>query len=370
MRDHVVVPAELGQMVVSLRRVGAVAGFLFGLGLLALVTAGQASADDQSSDGGPESGSSGLSGLTGLVTDVAEPAKPVTESVESTVRSLGGSAEPVVRPLDGSVAEPVARSFGESVGPVMVRQLDGSVAEPVARSLVGSVAPAVESVEPTVRSLSGSVAPVVEAVRPLVDAIAPVVAPVVDVVGPVVRPLAEVVGPVVRPVLEPVAPVLAPVLDSVAPVAEPLVGPVLRAAEPVLSSVTEAVGAEDAVSGLVGRPAAPPVLADPPRPVVAPSSWSAPAAGDAEIIAPADTGTAVARSADPGRSGDRPGSPLGSNAVTGGTATGQSGGQHGADGTTPTPGALSGVDGPGDRAPPGVDVALSWLAFENRDHPS
>jgi hypothetical protein len=267
MRDHFVAPAKpaVHLVIVSLRRVGTVVGFLFGLGLLALISAGQASAADRST-----SDTDGPVGLSGLVEDLVEPVSPVVESV-------------VRLPTDAAT-------------------------------------------------------------------------------------------PILRPVLEPVAPVLKPVVDAVAPVAEPLVGP-------VLSPVTEAVGAEDAVNAPVPSRTERTERTEPATPLIRPvpdtevasnghfDVWQA----DSPVVAVGSrSDNAVSdRSAEPGHPGDRPGFPLGSNGVTGGgTASGGTGGQHGADGTAPTLALPSDVDGLGDRGPPGGDIALSWLAFDDRDHPS
>ncbi len=294
MRDHTEAPAtptDPSPATVLLRRAAAVAGFLFGLGLLALLGAGQAGADERPAEVSPANAPA-----LDLVDDVAAP-----------------------------VLAPVA-----------------TITEPV---------------------------------------VAPVVRPVAEAVAPVVRTLTEAVAPVVRPVLAPVTPVLQPVVRVVAPVAAPLAGPLLRAADPVVSPVAASVGADDAVADLSEpRAAAPP---RPSRPAVPParqvpvadaagtvSGGSAVVSWSPGATASTSDATAVALPAGPGRPGDRPGFPLGTDAVPGGAAAGGSGGQHGADGTVSSPRLSSGVDGPGDRAPPGGDVSLSWLAFEDHDHPS
>ncbi|MGH3880961.1 MAG: hypothetical protein ACRDSK_28385 [Actinophytocola sp.] len=302
--------------IVLLRRAVAVAGFLFGLGLLALLGAGQAGADERPAENKPADADAPTSGLTG----------------------------PVLGLVDG-VAAPVARVAGPAVAP--------------------AVAPVVEITEPVVEPV----------VRPVTEAVAPVV-------EPVVRPLTEAMAPVVRPVLAPVTPVLDSVVHTVAPVAEPLTGPLLRAADPMLAPVAASVGADGAVSDLSSDVSGP-RTAPGPRPK-APSARDVPAAVSVDPVVDGSTGTpwsddvttsppvatAGAQPAGPGRPGDRSGYPLGTDVVPGGGAAGGFGGQHGADGTVSSPGTSSGADGPGDRAPPGGDVALSWLAFEDRDHPS
>lgn len=292
MRDHVGRPADPPEQVTSptivlLRRAAAVAGFLFGLGLLALLGAGQASADEPAEP----AASHQAAPVTGVVRDVVAPlAEPVDQL-----------ATPVVRPVSKAAAK---------------------------------------------------------------------------VVVPVIAPVVEPVTTVVRPVVRSLAPVVDAVVDAVAPAVEPLTGPLLAAADPVVAPVARAVGAQDAVSGLSGDHAAAPPRHPAPAgvptvhdtvPTVSSVSSVRPAVAAASPASGDGRGAWLAGS---GRPDDRPGVPPGQDAVPGGAVSGGSVGQHGADGTTPSESASSDVDSEGARAPPGGTACMSWLAFDDRDHPS
>jgi hypothetical protein len=132
-------------LVVLFRRTGTTVGFLFGFGLLALVMAGNASADDrQPGDEQP---------LLGTV-----------ESVTGLLSPATGTAEPVLQPVASVVHTGVA------------------VLAPV-------VQPIVEMVEPVVAAV----------VSPVISTVTPALAPVTTVTEPVLDP-PETAGPPVDPV--------------------------------------------------------------------------------------------------------------------------------------------------------------------------
>jgi hypothetical protein len=88
-----------------LRRTGVTAGFLFGFGLLAVVMASNASADDrQPGDESPVQGTT--ESVTGLLSPLTGTVELVLEPVTSVVDSGVGTLTPVVAPIV-AVAEPV-----------------------------------------------------------------------------------------------------------------------------------------------------------------------------------------------------------------------------------------------------------------------
>src|SRR5262245_30810792 len=139
------------QALVLLRRAGMVAGLLFGFGLLAMVVADRAAAEEQ-----PDS--------------VVEPVAPV-------VRTGADLLSPVVRPLTSAVAP---------------------VTQPVARTVVTPVAAAAKPVLDTVAPVTDPL------VKPLLQAAKPVVAPITEATGlergtPAVKPPPVAKPPAVAP---------------------------------------------------------------------------------------------------------------------------------------------------------------------------
>lgn len=145
---------------VVLRRAGVVLGLLFGLGIVALVVADRAAADDrggsppQHADNGEAPVAGGLGRLTEPLTGpVAEIAKPVAD----VVKPVADVAEPVVAP----VVKPVA----------------------------AAVAPVTDAVAPVLR-------PVVVAVQPVLDGTAPVTERLLPPVPDAAKPVPDAPGPV------------------------------------------------------------------------------------------------------------------------------------------------------------------------------
>lgn len=93
------------RLVVLFRRTGTTAGFLFGFGLLAVVMAGNSSADDrQPGDEPPSLGA--VESVTGLLSPVTGTAESVLQPVSSVVHTGVAVLAPVVRPVV-EVIEPV-----------------------------------------------------------------------------------------------------------------------------------------------------------------------------------------------------------------------------------------------------------------------
>jgi hypothetical protein len=93
-------------LVVLVRRTGTTAGFLFGFGLLAVVMAGNASADDrQPGEEQPLLGT--VESVTGLLSPVTGTVEPVLQPVTSVVHAGVVVLAPVAQPVAG-VVEPVA----------------------------------------------------------------------------------------------------------------------------------------------------------------------------------------------------------------------------------------------------------------------
>jgi hypothetical protein len=150
--------SHVDRALVLLRRVGVVAGVLFGFGLIAVVMAGRSSAEER---GGATTGSeSGL--LSGLTRPVGDVVTPLADTI---------------RPVTDVVAEPVARAVAEPVAPV-VRAVTEPLA-PVVRPLTAAVAPLTE---PLLRPVLAAAAPVLDAVAPVTE---PLLSPVLQAVAPV-----------------------------------------------------------------------------------------------------------------------------------------------------------------------------------------
>ncbi len=143
--DHVVV--------VLLRRGASTMGFLFGFGLLALLLAGNASADEQRSGDDGHQRAGGLVGtVTGVLSPVTEAVEPLVKSVDPLVHTATDAVAPVVRPV-AEVAEPLVT--------------------PVLRPVVATVTPLLDTVAPVTEPLVG----------PLLHAAEPVVKPVAEGTG-------------------------------------------------------------------------------------------------------------------------------------------------------------------------------------------
>lgn len=125
-------------MKVHVRRVGLTAGFLFGFGLLTVVLASNASADERPDPGG------------------------VTELLSPVVRSGTEALAPAVRPITEAVApitEPVLRPVFDAVTPVL--DTVAPVTEPLVGPLLRAADPVIEPVAeatgltPAVSAVSG-----------------------------------------------------------------------------------------------------------------------------------------------------------------------------------------------------------------------
>lgn len=127
-------------MKVYVRRVGATAGFLFGFGLLTVVLASNASADEQERP------------PLGELTAVLSPVGSILEPAAPAVRAGADALAPVVRPLTEAIAP---------------------LTEPVLRPVVGVVTPVLDAVAPVTEPLVG----------PLLDAAEPVTEPVTEATG-------------------------------------------------------------------------------------------------------------------------------------------------------------------------------------------
>ncbi len=124
-------------MKVHVRRVGVTAGFLFGFGLLTVVLASNASAEEQER--------TELTAVLSPVGSLLEPAAPV-------VRSGTELLAPVVRPVTEAVApltEPVLRPVVEAVNPLL------DTVSPVTEPLVGPLLRAAEPVIEPVADATG-----------------------------------------------------------------------------------------------------------------------------------------------------------------------------------------------------------------------
>jgi hypothetical protein len=135
--------------VALLTRAAAVTGFLFGLGLLALLGAGQASADEQNN--------APAEPRPDVIASVAKPLGDLTASAVRPAAPLVEQAAPVVRPLVAA-AEPVVRPVLDTARPLV---------SPVATTVAKVAAPVVNSVAPAVEPLT---APLVRAVEPVARA--------------------------------------------------------------------------------------------------------------------------------------------------------------------------------------------------------
>ncbi|GAB3450667.1 hypothetical protein [Actinophytocola sediminis] len=147
--------SSISGLAVLLRRVGTSVGFLFGFGLLALVMAGNASADDQRPDRERP--------VPGVVDSVAEVLSPVTDAVEPVLERLS----------------PVVHAGSEALAPV-VKPVAGMV-EPMVKPIV----------EPILQPVVSTVTPVLDTVAPVTE---PVVGPLLNAADPVVEPISEATG--------------------------------------------------------------------------------------------------------------------------------------------------------------------------------
>lgn len=306
--------SRAGPVVVLMRRAGAATGFLFGLGLLALLMASHASAESGRQDG--------------------RDAQPRAE------RSLLGTLSPVTAPV-GQVLEPAA---------------------PVLATVTGVV-------EPVVR-------PVAHVVEPITEVAKPVLRPVAQVVAPVLAPVLNAVTPVLDAVAPVTEPVTGPLLDAVRPVTEPVTEAVGRQDE--ASEVTEPVTGERlGLPGAVapqGGAAPSPQLTQPwVAWTAAPTAESLGvhnAPSRATVVAsPLSDRSESDRSGQPGQVPNVPDMPAG--AVPGGSggSVGGAGGPHGGDAAVPSPGGSSADDSSSGRGPPGAIDGLPWVGYDQPDCP-
>lgn len=111
-------------MVVLVRRTGTTAGFLFGFGLLAVVMAGNASADDrQPGEEQPLLGT--VESVTGLLSPVTGLVEPVLQPATSVVHAGVAVLAPVAQPVAG-VVEPVATAVVSPVTSTVTPILRGT----------------------------------------------------------------------------------------------------------------------------------------------------------------------------------------------------------------------------------------------------
>lgn len=148
-------PLDLGRLTVPLRRVGAVLGFLLGLGLWTLITANTASADTRQNDGAasdhPDSEQLDVvAPVTDLVSSVTEGVGAAVEPVAPMAHAGTGALAPVVEPIANAVAtlaEPVLRPVVTLAQPVL--DAAAPVTEPLAGPLLVAAEPVVGSVSTT-----------------------------------------------------------------------------------------------------------------------------------------------------------------------------------------------------------------------------
>ena len=115
-------------LVVLVRRTGTTVGFLFGFGLLAIVMAGNASADDRRpGDEQPLLGT--VESVTGLLSPLTDTSELVLQPVSSVVHAGVAVIGPVVQPVV-EVVEPVAAAVVSSVTSA-VEPIVGPVTESV-----------------------------------------------------------------------------------------------------------------------------------------------------------------------------------------------------------------------------------------------
>jgi uncharacterized membrane protein YgcG len=137
-----------------LRRTGATAGFLFGFGLLAVVMANNASADDRRpGDEGPLQGT--VESVTGLLSPLTSTAEPVLEPVTSVVDYGIGMVAPAVAPIV-EVAEPVTTTVLQPVIATVTPITGSAVTEPIGGPPSNAADPPAESA-PTAPSPSDTV---------------------------------------------------------------------------------------------------------------------------------------------------------------------------------------------------------------------
>lgn len=247
-----------------LRRSLLLAGFLLGCGLVAMVSAGSAHADEhdrasRSSEtrGGPDSGGGLLGGLLApVVSSVSEVTDPVLSGVSQVAAPL---VEPVVGVVE-PVTAPLLRPVTGPLSPVL------EVLEPVTGPLLGSAEPVVT---PVARGLGLEPEALgVDSTRTVPVAPAPVgTAPVVDGSGAGVIVAAETSPPV-------------KLLTTGVPVAVEVIGP-------QWTTVTTRSTASDVTTSHVvgaqwhGRPAHGPVLPRPDPAVLAGATGAASSGGNA-----------------------------------------------------------------------------------------
>jgi hypothetical protein len=109
------------------RRTGATVGFLFGFGLLAVVMASNASADDrQPGDESPLLGT--VASVTGLLSPLTSTVEPVSSVVDSGVGMLAPVVAPmaeVVEPITTAVVNPVASTVTPITGSAVTEPIGG-----------------------------------------------------------------------------------------------------------------------------------------------------------------------------------------------------------------------------------------------------
>ena len=141
------------QVVVLLRRVGVVVGVLFGFGLIAVMVADRAAADEQ--DAATDSTSENE--LLGAVTE------PVTEDVVAPLADTLAPVAPVVR----AVAEPVVAAVEPVTEPVL--ELAAPITEPVLAAVAPVADPPVDEVTREDKAVPVDRAPPAPAVTPTPD---------------------------------------------------------------------------------------------------------------------------------------------------------------------------------------------------------
>ncbi|MFI7674150.1 hypothetical protein [Actinophytocola sp. NPDC049390] len=296
------------RVLLLLRRVGVTAGLLFGLGLITMFMAGQASAEEQRHGGGERPGEESSEGQSrtgaGLLSGLVKAAEPVLEPVHGVV---GAGAETLA---------PVVRSVTETVEPVT------SVLEPVAQ-------------------------PVVTAVSPVLEVVRPVTEPVLDAATPVVNPVTEATG-----LDDSVSAIGGQEAgnqdDVVVPVqrAEPTPRPVaVMSTENVLGRPVESIARFEQDASGVSSPATEVTtqrsIHDGPR---------------------ADSGV-------PGKPPGAPATPV--NAAVGGNGSASGSARpHGADTLAPASAGAGGAENRSGRSPPGTITGCTWSGYDDRDHPS
>lgn len=309
----VVTECDREQVVVLLRRLGVIVGFMLGFAYLALVTAEEAGAD--------------TGGLRG---DTVQ-----SEAEADRGGLLGGVLEPV-----GAVASPVLEPVGEAVAPVV---------EPVAE-VAGPV-----------------VAPVVRAVEPVVE---PVLEPVATAVEPLVATVAPVLEPVTAPILDAAEPVTEPIADAGA---ERVIS---RIDGDVPSSGIDGDGPSSRIDGDVPSSrigGETPAQRNEPQPDVLPEPGVALVVSDQVNSSPASartSGDVIIRQGGTGVPPPGPSGPAPGIVGVSTTSTAASGGAHHGDNAVSSDSPDIGYRPVLGRAPPDVGTPSQRSGFDDRNHPS